>query len=157
MKEEEERRMKKRTERKMNPNGVPVSELNHDSSSHGSHCWCLNLSPVLHPSEAVHETKNRHSIQGAIPVLSATRPKSPEIVTQTHQIEGARWRSRASSDKDHVTHPHHPSLTTARGAEPALSSHLQVSRPSLPPSGTRKSNEAPNSRLSWPIRIVILP
>lgn len=38
MKEEEERRMKKRTERKMNPNGVPVSELNHDSSSHGSHC-----------------------------------------------------------------------------------------------------------------------
>lgn len=36
--EEEEIRMNKHTMRKMNPNGVPVSEVNHDSSSHGSHC-----------------------------------------------------------------------------------------------------------------------
>lgn len=38
MKEEEEIRMNKCTKRKMNPTGVLVSELNHDSSSHGSHC-----------------------------------------------------------------------------------------------------------------------
>lgn len=86
--EEEEIRMNKHTMRKMNPNGVPVSEVNHDSSSHGSHCWWFNFA-VLHPSEVVDETKNRHSVQGVIPVLSATWPKSPGIIIRIHQTEYA--------------------------------------------------------------------
>lgn len=157
MKEEEEIRMNKCTKRKMNPTGVLVSELNHDSSSHGSHCWCLNLSSLLHPSEVVDETRNRHSTQGAIPVSSATWPKPPEIIVRTHQIKRTHRRSWTSSDKDEVIQPPRPSLTTDGGAEPALSSHPRVSRPSLPPRGTRRNNEAPNRRLPQPSRTVTLP
>lgn len=52
------------------------------------------------------------SIHGAIPV-------SPEIAIRS---QGWSW---ISSDKDHVTQSHHPSLTSDGGVEPALSSHLQ--------------------------------